>query len=265
MSSKPRSIGHSNTTNAKLPRAALKSTAIGLALVLCIVTMSQAQAARAHVLFNATFTTPLSGGMWNIEDYGPGGYRACCLGQLEQYYTPANVSTSGGVLRLVADANHNSGAVTTEGKFGFLYGTLSIRAKLPTGPGLWPALWLLPENVGSQPTLAAYEIDLMEELGRDPHTVYFTVHQGTSSAGCHYSGPNFSAAYHTYTLDWWPGHVSWYVDGHRHCTLARDVSNESMFLLMNVAIGRPDNWGGGPTAATRFPQEMDVDWVKVTK
>ena len=178
-SSRSSAISHSNTMKATFPRAAYRSAAIGLAFVLCVIGASQAQAAQARTLFYAPLTTTLSSGKWNIEDYGPGGYRACCLGQLEQSYTPANVSTSGGVLRLVADANHNSGAVTTEGKFSFLYGTLSIRAELLTGPGLWPALWLLPENVGSQPTLAAYEIDLMEELGRDPHTVYFTVHQGT--------------------------------------------------------------------------------------
>lgn len=234
------------------------------ALVLVLMCASQVHAA-GNVTFYSPFTTYPASNKWNIEDYGPGGYRACCLGPLEQYYTPANVSTSGGVLHLVADAAHNSGALTTEGKFSFLYGTLSIRAKLPRGPGLWPALWLLPANVGSQPVLAAYEIDLMEELGRDPHTVYFTVHHGGSQASCQYSGPDFSAAYHVYTLVWSPGRASWYVDGSRRCTLGRDVSTEAMYLLMNVAIGRPDSWGGGPTAATQFPQEMDVDWVKVTQ
>jgi beta-glucanase (GH16 family) len=215
------------------------------------------------MLLYAPFTTAPSPAKFNIEN-DAGGYKACCLGDLTQHYSPANVSSSGGVLQLVAEPDFSSGAVTTEGKFSFLYGTLSIRAKLPAGPGLWPALWLLPAGESDQPHVAAYEIDLMEELGRNPHTVYFTAHQGTSQVGCQYTGPNFSAAYHVYTLVWSRGRVSWSVDGVRRCTLTRDVSNEPMFLLMNVAIGLPSSWGGGPTAATHLPQEMDVDYIRVT-
>jgi beta-glucanase (GH16 family) len=244
-------------------RAAVKGVVVVFALALSITLSGPAQAAR-RVLFYEPFTTALASSKWNIEDYGPGGYQACCLTRWNQYYTSANVYTSGGALRLVAGADYHSGAVTTEGKFGFRYGTLSIRAKLPKGPGLWPALWLLPDTHPAAGQLAGSEIDLMEELGRDPHTVYFTVWQGTSHVGCHFSGPDFSAAYHTYTLNWSPGRAQWLIDGVTHCTLWRDVSNQAMFLLMNVAIGRPDNWGGAPTAATHFPQEMDVKWVRVT-
>ncbi len=244
-------------------RASVKGAVIVIALVVSVVMAGPAQAA-ARVLFYDSFSTALSSAKWNVEDYGPGGYRACCLTQWNQYYTSANAYTSGGVLHLVAGADYHSGAVTTEGKFSFRYGTLSIQAKLPKGPGLWPALWLLPNTRPAPGQLAAYEIDLMEELGRDPHTVYFTVWHGASRAGCRYHGPDFSAAYHTYTLVWSPGRVRWLVDGVTRCALNRDVSNQAMFLLMNVAIGRSDNWGGAPTAATHFPQEMDVSWVRVT-
>lgn len=245
-------------------RHAVKGAALVVTLVLTILVAGPAQAG-ARVIFYDHFTTALAGNQWNIEDYGPGGYRACCLTPWNQYYTSANVLSGGGVLRLVAGADYHSGAVTTEGKFSFRYGTLSIRAKLPTGPGLWPALWLLPNSRPAAGQLAAYEIDLMEEIGRDPHTVYFTVWHGTAHMSCHYSGPDFSAAYHTYTLNWSPGQAQWLVDGVRRCTIRRDISNVAMFLLMNVAIGRADNWGGAPTAATHFPQEMDVSWVRVAK
>jgi beta-glucanase (GH16 family) len=245
--------------------AAVRGAIVVFALALAIVAgpAQEAQAAR-RMLFYDHFTTTLASSKWNVEDYGPGGYQACCLTRWNQYYTSANVFSGSGALRLVAGADYTSGAVTTEGKFSFRYGTLSIRAKLPSGPGLWPALWLLPNARPAPGQLAGSEIDLMEELGRDPHTVYFTVWQGASHMGCHYSGPDFSAAYHTFTLNWSPGRAQWLIDGVTRCTLRRDVSNQAMFLLMNVAIGRPDNWGGAPTAATHFPQEMDVSWVRVT-
>jgi beta-glucanase (GH16 family) len=245
---------------------AAKGVVVVVALVLAVVVAmaaGPAQAAR-RVLFYDPFSTALSSSKWNIEDYGPGGYQACCLTQWNQYYTSANAFTNGGVLHLVAGADYHSGAVTTEGKFSFRYGTLSIQAKLPKGPGLWPALWLLPTTRPAPGNLAASEIDLMEALGRDPHTVYFTVWYGAAHVGCHYTGPDFSAAYHTFSLVWSPGRAQWLIDGVRRCTIKRDVSNMAMFLLMNVAIGRADNWGGAPTSATHFPQEMDVNWVRVT-
>lgn len=244
-------------------RAAVKGVVVIFVLAVSIIAAGPAQAAR-RTLFYDSFSTALSGGQWNIEDYGPGGYRACCLTPWNQYYTPANVYTAGGVLHLVGSANYNSGAVTTENKFSFRYGTLSIQAKLPKGPGLWPALWLLPNTRPAAGQLAAYEIDLMEELGRDPHTVYFTVWHGASHMSCTYHGPDFSAAYHTFTLIWSPGRAQWLIDGVRRCTIRHDISNQAMFLLMNVAIGRASNWGGAPNAATHFPQEMDVNWVRVT-
>lgn len=253
---------HVYSVRRTLVRLGLNAAGIALALVLCFAGASHAEAARAHAKFYASFTTWLSSDKWNIEDYGPGGYRACCLGPLNQYYTPANVTESGGALRLRADANYDSGAVTTEGKFSFLYGALSIRAKLPRGPGLWPALWLLPNGSESP---APFEIDLMEELGANPHTVYFTVWQGSSKRGCSASGPDWSAGYHTYTLDWSAGRARWKIDGRTRCTIDSGVSNQPMYLLMNLAIGTSSSWGGAPTSATHFPQELDVDWVRITQ
>jgi beta-glucanase (GH16 family) len=162
-----------------------------------------------------------------------------------------------------ANKTYPSGAVTTENKWTMQYGRLDVRAKLTGGNGLWPAIWLLP--VGQANWASDYEIDLMEMLGKDPHTVYFTLHyaEATKQQQCQMTGPDFSAGFHTFTLLWRPGSAEWEVDGIVQCTITGEgVSTEPMYLLVNDAVGGA--WPGEPDATTPLPQTMLVNYVRAS-
>lgn len=144
------------------------------------------------------------------------------------------------------------------------YGWFETRCKMPLGQGLWPAFWLLGET-GS---VGVNEIDILEYLGNDPYTVYMTVHWGTSytvghqSDGQPFTGPDFSADYHTFAVDWDADRIIWYVDGverFRHTGI--DVPQVEMYVIANLAIG--GTWPGPPDATTVFPANYAIDYIRV--
>jgi beta-glucanase (GH16 family) len=153
-----------------------------------------------------------------------------------------------------------SGKVTTQNKFSFRYGTIEMRAKMPSGRGIWPAFWMLPVDGGWPP-----EIDIFELLGHDPHRVYMNNHWGDfpnqQSALSSFAGPNFSAGYHRFTLEWQPGWMRWKVDGVPRREVTQNVPDRQMYLILNTAIG--GDWPGAPDGATNFPQEFRVDYIQV--
>lgn len=189
----------------------------------------------------------------------------CCAQYANQQWSPSNVFVSGGALHLVTEKKpsggrpYTSGAVTTIGKFSFLYGRVDIRAKLPTTEGLWPAAWLLP-TTGTGPWYSPYEIDLIEAWGSQPTTAHFFFHWRTGQHGCEVNGPNFSADYHTYTLIWTPTLVEWQVDGVTHCTATNDIPPTPMYLILSAAI---DGKLESTNAKTVLPQSFDIDYVRV--
>jgi beta-glucanase (GH16 family) len=184
------------------------------------------------------------------------------------YYDPAEVSVGGGSLairsRPVPGKNgkilYVSGRVSTQNKYAFLYGKIEIRAQMPGGRGLWPALWLLPAN-GTWPP----EIDVAEVIGHEPNRVHMTNHYGTKkdhrASQDSYIGPNFTTGYHTFTFEWEPGLLRWYVDGVKRKVLTTNVPDRAMYLIMNTSVG--GDWPGPPTKSTVFPQYMQVDYVRV--
>jgi beta-glucanase (GH16 family) len=198
-----------------------------------------------------------------------------------ELYTKNNVSVANGMLKLQARRenavawngktyNYTSGMISSGGRSGsipagftFRYGYTEARVKVPAGQGLWPAFWTLPSDYSWPP-----EIDVMEILGHTPtvtemHYHYLDgagAHQGPGKA---WTGPDFSAGWHTFGVDWQPGALVWYVDGVERWrfTDASAITAKPQYLLLNLAVG--GNWPGSPNASTPFPSDYLVDYVRV--
>jgi len=177
-----------------------------------------------------------------------------------EWYRAQNVSVSGGTLRLTARANgahgkpYTSGMIQSNHHYVFRYGFAEIRAKVPTGPGLWSAFWLLPSDRSWPP-----EIDVMEIYGSQPTVAAMTVHYGPNLvAHQSFLGPNFSNGFHTFGVDWEPNSVSWYIDGVLRLHVGVSIA-APMYLLANLAI----NGVAPPTASTDFPSVMAIEWIRV--
>jgi len=144
--------------------------------------------------------------------------------------------------------------------------------KLPRGQGMWPAFWLLGDNIGSVGWPTSGEIDIMENVGKEPTAVHGSMHGPGYSGGNPltgtYSGPTFADAFHTFAVDWAPDSVAFSVDGvqyERHTPADTNgnqwVFNHPFFTILNLAVG--GTWPGSPTGATSFPQQLVVDCVHV--
>jgi beta-glucanase (GH16 family) len=198
-----------------------------------------------------------------------------------QYYTSgnANCTVANGKLTITARKesqggyNYTSARIKTMGKREFQYGRIDIRARLPKGQGIWPALWMLGANFPTTGWPMCGELDIMELVGHQPNRVHGTAHFGNSvpstqrSASYGLSSGTFSDAYHVFTLKWENNLVEWYVDDVKFHTLTPANTggiypfNQKFFFIFNVAVG--GNWPGYPDATTVFPQQMDVDYVRV--
>ena len=183
--------------------------------------------------------------------------------ELEAYTPDALVlDTTNGILRLRADKrsyggmSYTSGSITTFAKFHQTYGYFIMRAKLPAGKGLWPGFWLLQSN-GQWPP----ELDVMENLASDPHTVFMTNHWSEGQSQTEFTGPDFSAGYHTFALEWRPDVLIWYIDNiERRRYAGPGIPQSPMYMLVNLAVG--GRWPGAPDQNTLFPQSLDIDYVR---
>lgn len=166
--------------------------------------------------------------------------------------------------------NYTSGMVSTGGRkyetqpgFVFTYGYVEARVKVPAGQGLWPAVWLLPANYQWPP-----EIDVMEILGDEPDLTHMHYHylrpDGThADVGSTWRGPDFSAGWHTFAVDWRPDALVWYVDGVERARLSDPaaITSEPSYLLLNLAVG--GDWPGAPDQTTVLPADYLVDHVRI--
>lgn len=173
---------------------------------------------------------------------------------------------------------YTSARMTTKNKGDWRYGRIEVRARLPRGQGLWPAIWMMPTDSYYGGWAASGEIDIMELLGNDENTVYGTIHYGGSSPANVHSGaeyrlsqaPNFADGFHTFALEWDSTKISWFVDD----SLYEEQStwytashafpapfDKRFYLILNVAVG--GKWPGYPEASTTFPQKMKVDYIRV--
>lgn len=174
--------------------------------------------------------------------------------------------------------DYTSARIQTKSHFETTYGRMEARIKVPAGAGLWPAFWMLGANVDSAGWPECGEIDIMENIGKEPGIVHGTLHgprySGEYALTGGYrlpAGQRFSDRFHVYSVEWAPDVIRFYVDGRLFETQNIDsipnykhwVFNHSFFLLLNLAVG--GNWPGNPDAATVFPAEMLVDYVRVYK
>ncbi len=194
-----------------------------------------------------------------------------------QYYQKQNASIVDGNLVIEAKKNNSGSQYTssrmiTKGKFDFQYGRVDIRAVLPEGQGIWPALWMLGANIDQVSWPACGEIDIMELIGHQPNRVYGTAHW--SSSGQHASfGSNtslsngiFKDEFHVFSIIWDENQIRWLMDDVQYHALTISSSDLSelrnnQFFIFNVAVG--GNWPGNPNPTTIFPQFMVVDYIRV--
>jgi len=205
-----------------------------------------------------------------------------------QYYTdrPENVKVENGFLVITArqedfeGSNYTSARITTQNKFEQRYGRFEARIKVPYGKGYWPAFWLLGNDCDVNPWPACGEIDIMENVGDEPTTVFGTVH------GPNYNGADsiskelvladnrFDNEFHIFGVEWSPNKINFYVDDQLYFTMTpEEVDDETdgegiwvfndraFYMILNVAVG--GNLPGNPNAETVFPQSMVVDYVRV--
>jgi beta-glucanase (GH16 family) len=190
--------------------------------------------------------------------------------ELQAYVTNA-FEVKDGVLRVRAERKAaryagkeracTLGMMTTYQKFSQRYGRFEIRCRIPSGKGLWPAFWMLPEPLGWPP-----EIDVLEVLGHEPDKIYLTHHFRDSarkhkSHGGSWKGPDFSKDFHTFAVEWTPEHLIWFVDEVERYRSEDSIPTGKMYLLVNLAIG--GDWPGAPGAATQFPNALEVDYVRI--
>jgi len=196
-------------------------------------------------------------------------------GQESEYYSDSTVgvnpfSDTNGILDIQASPGsnpagqpYNSGQITTYKSFSQEYGYFDIRAQLPTGNGLWPAFWLLPETPGWPP-----EIDVFEILGNDSTADNTTIHYTDSSGAITSQGavttiPNASTGFHDYGVDWEPDYITFYVDGKQVAQFATpDSMKVPMYMLASLAVGSAGSWPPMPDASTQFPANMLIDYIR---
>lgn len=172
----------------------------------------------------------------------------------------------------VPSCPYTSARLTTEGTVALETGRVEVRARIPNGTGLLPAIWMLGNNGETWP--AQGEIDVAEVVGGEPDTVYGTAH-GPSYFNEDGIGAAFDLGepsgdeFHVYAVDKRPEAITWSVDGEDYLTLTPDdlpdpgdwVFEQDMHVLLNVAVG--GDWPGSPDASTAFPAEMVVDYVRI--
>ena len=203
-----------------------------------------------------------------------------------EYYTgrPQNLHVEKGMLVIHAlredyrgggiERGYTSARIQTKGKFSQAYGRFEARIKIPFGQGMWPAFWMMGDVPARWP--ANGEIDIMENIGREPSMVHGTIH-GPGYSGGHGIGAPFSLPaggrfcddFHVFAVEWEPNEVRWYVDGRQYHAVtpaslpagAKWVYDRPFYLLLNLAVG--GKWPGDPDETSKFPQTMLVDYVRV--
>jgi beta-glucanase (GH16 family) len=208
-----------------------------------------------------------------------------------EYYTnrPENSFIRGGNLVIQAQEesftgsdhmtrDYTSARLTTQGLFAQAYGRFEARIKIPRGQGLWPAFWLLGNNFGKTGWPACGEIDIMENIGREPFSIHGSMHGPGYSADLGITseyklprGGQFFDDFHVFAIEWEPKVVHFFVDQELYATFTpsrlppgmRWVFDHPFFIILDVAVG--GDWPGPPDSTTVFPQVMLVDYVRVYK
>ena len=241
--------------------------------------------------FDGVAGARIDGTKWGYDTTDGCNQENCGWGNNEkEYYSdaPDNIALNGrGQLMIVARrapagltcyygaCRYTSAKVTTRGKMLAAPGRVEARIKLPAGQGLWPAFWMLGQNVAVTGWPAGGEIDIMENKGSEPTISSSAVH------GPGYSGDtpfahrkkldagSFSNDFHTFAVEWDSLHVQFFVDGISHYAITREeverygksILDQPFFLILNLAVG--GHFDGDPQSDAIFPATMLVDYVRV--
>jgi beta-glucanase (GH16 family) len=192
-----------------------------------------------------------------------------------QYYTNRadNVKVENGVLKITSlkevylGSNYTSARINTQGKFSFKYGKVEIKAKLPTGGGTWPALWMLGSDINSVGWPQCGEIDIMEHVGNSQNKIHSTLHYpnffGANGPSKSLTISSVSSEFHIYTLDWRADAIKFYVDGTLYNTFTNSASlpfNKDFFIIINSAMG--GNFAGAIDPGFDFAT-FEIDYIRV--
>jgi hypothetical protein len=210
-------------------------------------------------------------------DLGDGCPDLCDWGNNElQLYsdTEDNLKLENGRMTITARSEGNndftSARIITKDKLEFTYGRIDIRAKMPKGQGIWPALWLLGANIDDVSWPRCGEIDIMELVGHEPATTHATVHYEnngytTSTSKKTLSSGDLSDQFHVYSLIWDKNKLSWFLDNERIKFFQKSDDgypfDAPFYFILNIAVG--GIWPGNPDSTTVFPQTMEVDYIRV--
>ena len=239
--------------------------------------------------YSLTWSDEFSGTEINADnwDYDIGGSG---WGNNElQYHTNRNAYLKEGLLVIRAQQeayrgkNYTSSRLKTQGKQNFKYGRIDVRARLPEGAGIWPALWMLGENITDVGWPKSGEIDIMEMVGgnspQDKHpngdrTAHGTMHWNNNGLNGSYSPVNtgkseilstsLSGEFHVFSIQWDVNGIGWYIDDVQYSYKTINSTQpfrEEFFFIMNIAVG--GDWPGSPNSSTVFPQRMVIDYVRV--
>jgi len=234
--------------------------------------------------FNGPTGTAVDASKW-VSETGGGGWGNH---ELESYTTRLeNALQQDGSLVIKAVREKYTGAdgmareytsarLKTQGKFSQTYGRFEARIKIPRGQGIWPAFWMLGNDIDKPGWPDCGEIDIMENIGKEPALVHGTIHgpgySGANGLGGSYGlpgNPQFADDFHIFAVEWEPKAIRFYVDDHLYETRTpadipqgtKWVYDHPFFIILNVAVG--GDWPGNPDETSVFPQTMLVDYVRV--
>jgi beta-glucanase (GH16 family) len=198
-----------------------------------------------------------------------------------QTYTdrPENARIEAGNLIIEAreeqfdNRDYTSARLLTKGLQDWQYGRIEARIDIPEGQGLWSAFWMLGANIDQVSWPTSGEIDVMENIGREPRVIHGTIHGPGYSGGDgiggsrRLSGESYADNFHEFAIEWGPEAIRWFMDDSQYFAMTPDtvpgewVYDQPFFILFNVAVG--GEWPGYPDETSVFPQQMLVDYVRV--
>ena len=186
-------------------------------------------------------------------------------GRREDYLPPGGNHTGNAI-------HYTSASLTSKGKSEWQYGRIEVKAQLPSGRGVWPAIWTLGSNIGSVGWPRCGEIDMMEFVGSQPNVIHGTVHYFANSKHASEGKPltidHPESAFHLYAVEWTPLYIDFFVDNQRYFHFDVKKADAGLdnpfhqphFMILNLALG--GSWGGKIDNAI-FPQRMSVAYVRV--
>ena len=262
---RPRRLDHHHHRRHDEPGPRLGRRAFSLAALGALLGPRRGE---GRVRYRLVFEDTFAGGSLNTDRWNDTWSSGRCRtvnGEIGYFAPGANASPADGGLRIRAEPEPAGDNPCGDGfwrtgmiksRRTFRYGRFEIRMKVPAGKGYWPAFWLADDRS---------EIDIVEILGREPGTAHFTVHWGGYGAGHrqshdHWHGPDFSADYHTFRVDWGPKQIVWYVDGVERRRLSKSL-DRWFVLIANLSVG--GHWAGYPDGTTPAPGDLSIAYVRV--